>query len=424
MSSDLNNARNANCLENIFAASEQSNIHAAKDIYDIKGIKLLAAGQEISNRTKDRLLDRKLLNPLETSIAIENAVSSEQIGTEAINLVKRFPALSQLSKNAEAEAKQLKLFALQPFAAVLLTVMRDNGTQAFEHTVLVMLLSRMIANRMKLDNYTLQNLTVASALHDIGELYVPREHLRAGVSLTPHEWRNVMVHPLIGSKVIATHMNYPKEVARAVMEHHERADGTGYPNKIKTANLSVEGEILIVAEMLAAMLTKPNFPIQRALLVMKLLPGEYPYGPMSALHLMVNSIEHYSHKNSAEYAPLERVKAVIQDLDMMIEHTLKTIEIDLHLVEKNIALGLKKRLYQLKQAVISIGIEHCFHLNEWDAISENHLIRMEVEVAAHEIAWRMRDMARDMILDFFDANHEPSEALGNMIGKMSSISVR
>lgn len=422
MSSFSSNAEN-NCLENLLLASEHSNFQTTEDIYDQRGLKLLSAGYPISPKIRDRLIDRKLKKPLETSITTDNALSREEIYKEAHLLSQTMPILSRLCPNIEQEVRQLKLVQLQPFASLLLTLMRDNGSNSFSHMVLLTLIASMIGRKMQLDTKTMQELTLAACLHDIGELYVPRDHLFSRKRLSPQEWRNVMVHPLIGSRVIAQQMNYHENVALAVMEHHERSNGTGYPRKIKGKSISPLGEILIIAEVLAGMLAKPDFPISRALLVLKLIPGEYPSRPLGALHSMVQQARIEHHERIVEPAKLAHIRTVLGELDNLRQKFKVHHESIDHPVEKSIAESVRLRLMQLKQAVISVGLEHCFHPETWQTILTDALMHMEVEVTSREVAWRIRDLARDTILDLTDANHAPSPELETLIEIMSGTSV-
>lgn len=422
MSSIMNNPEN-NCLENLLLASEHSHFQTTEDIYDQRGLKLLGAGYPISPKIRDRLIDRKLRKPLETSITTDNALRREEIYKEAHLLAQTMPILRRLCPNIEQEVRQLKLIQLQPFASLLLTLMRDNGSNAFSHMVLLTLIASMIGRKMQLDTKTMQELTLAACLHDIGELYVPRDYLFSRKRLSPHEWRNVMVHPLIGSRVIAQQMNYHEDVALAVMEHHERSNGTGYPRKVRGKAISPLGEILIIAEVLAGMLTKPDFPIARALLVFKLIPGEYPSRPLGALHEMVQQARIDHRERIIEPAKLEHIRAVLGELDNLRQKFKEHHEAVTHPTEKSIAENIRLRLMHLKQAVISIGLEHCFQADTWQTVITDSLMHMEVDVTSREVAWRIRDLARDTILDLNDANHTPSPELETLIEIMSGTSV-
>lgn len=413
----------SHCLNNMVSAAETSGLQAAEDIYDQAGIKLLSSGYKITPETKDRLLHRKLRKPLETSLKAENGVTADQLSKEALKLIEAMPVLRQLSSTIEDEAKQLHFVTIEPLAALLLTASRDNGSNSFQHMVLMALLSRMIGRKMNLDQYHMQLLTIAAEVHDLGELYIDPEYLHTRRRLTPQEWKNVMVHPKIGEMLIREHTAYPAEVARAVLEHHERADGTGYPRKLVSKQISIIGEILIVAEVLAGMLAKPDFPMHRALLVLRLLPNEYPPQPLGILHSIVKEAKIGVPESEAVYANAAFVRPVIHALDGMKERLVSFADSSNSNVERDLAHDSKNRLSRLKQAVISLGLEHCLHPDGWINLRDDPMVRLEVEVAGREIAWRMRDISREMILQLIEAGHEASAVMQGLINEMSQISV-
>lgn len=422
MDEDLNNI-STHCLDNLLSATEQSGLHVAEDIYDSAGVKLLSTGYALSDKTRERLINRKLKKPLETSLRADNTVTREEISIEALRLLETMPVLSRLSPFAAEEARQLRFIDLQPLSALLITVMRDNGTNSYQHMVLLTLLCRLIGRKMKLDSTTMQILTMAAQTHDIGELYVPREHLYTRRRLTPQEWRNVMVHPLIGRKALMEHTNYPKAVAQAVFEHHERADGSGYPRKLKASEISMPGQVLIVAEVLAGMLTKPDFPMQRALLVFRLLAGEYPFGPLSALHEMVKVAGIELEEADHPLVDTALVRPAVQSLDTIKSGMQILLDKQLQQKEQIIVESSQNRLIRLRQAVISIGLEHCLIPEKWGEMKDDPMIRLEVEVTAREIAWRIRDLARDMILELLELEHQPSDEFQALIDSMTQTTV-
>lgn len=137
---------------------------------------------------------------------------------------------------------------------------------------------------MKLDQYAMTNLSLASVLHDIGHLYtsIPKEE-----KLTQEHWRKVMVHPILGSSIVAKYMNHPSEVATAILEHHERCNGNGYPRHIDANDCSVCGQILILAETIAGIIKKEK-KLQGALMVLKISFSNYPTLPLDAFKNIID----------------------------------------------------------------------------------------------------------------------------------------
>jgi diguanylate cyclase (GGDEF)-like protein/putative nucleotidyltransferase with HDIG domain len=98
-------------------------------------------------------------------------------------------------------------------------------------------------------------LRVAALLHDVGKIGLPDRILRKPGPLTHEEEDAVRQHSLLGSLMVSQHMAGNEEVREAVLHHHERWDGSGYPAGLSGRNISMLGRILAVADAYSAMTT-------------------------------------------------------------------------------------------------------------------------------------------------------------------------
>jgi HD-GYP domain-containing protein (c-di-GMP phosphodiesterase class II) len=96
---------------------------------------------------------------------------------------------------------------------------------------------------------------VAALLHDVGKIGVPDRILRKPGALTREEVEFMDQHSLIGSMMIAQHLPDLAEVREAVVSHHERWDGSGYPGRLHGTDIPLLGRILAVADAYSAMIT-------------------------------------------------------------------------------------------------------------------------------------------------------------------------
>ncbi len=103
-----------------------------------------------------------------------------------------------------------------------------------------------IAAQMSLDPGTVERLRFAARLHDIGKVFIPRDILDEPGPLSEAQWVELRRHPLMGYELVRDRV--PAEVARIVLTHHERFDGTGYPNAISAAAIPLEARVLQVAD--------------------------------------------------------------------------------------------------------------------------------------------------------------------------------
>jgi hypothetical protein len=114
-------------------------------------------------------------------------------------------------------------------------------------------------------------------LHDLGEIYIDPRHGEADAerSLDFISYQQLVVHPHVGRLLLAQLTNYPASLARAVAEHHERLDGSGYPHALKRDEVSPLGRLLAVTEATLAVMRGDAPSLARASVALRVVPGEF-----------------------------------------------------------------------------------------------------------------------------------------------------
>jgi putative nucleotidyltransferase with HDIG domain len=128
--------------------------------------------------------------------------------------------------------------------------MRDPYTAGHQRWVAE--LACAIAKEMNLSEERIEGLRIAAALHDIGKINVPAEILRKPSPLDHLEYALVTSHPQVGHDVLKE-IEFPWPVAEIVLQHHERMDGSGYPQGLLGEDIILEARILGVADVVEAM---------------------------------------------------------------------------------------------------------------------------------------------------------------------------
>ncbi len=128
--------------------------------------------------------------------------------------------------------------------------MRDPYTAGHQRRVAV--LAEAIAREMGLSEERIEGLRMAALIHDIGKIYVPAEILSKPGALTLTEQRLIQTHPQVGHDVLKR-VDFPWPVARIVLQHHERWDGSGFPEGLSGEEILLEARILGVADVVEAM---------------------------------------------------------------------------------------------------------------------------------------------------------------------------
>ena len=121
-----------------------------------------------------------------------------------------------------------------------------------KHQTQVSDLARTIATRMGLPSKQVEALRMASVVHDIGKISVPSEILTMPRLLKKIEFNLIKTHPQVGFDILKK-IEFPWKVPQIVLQHHEKFDGSGYPNGLKGDRILMEAKIITVADVVEAM---------------------------------------------------------------------------------------------------------------------------------------------------------------------------
>jgi putative nucleotidyltransferase with HDIG domain len=109
-----------------------------------------------------------------------------------------------------------------------------------------------LARAIGLDRATTEHVRWAALLHDVGKLSLPRAILAKRNALTEDEWRIVRRHPIASAHIVGGVDRF-RPFLRAIRHHHERVDGTGYPDGLRGDEIPVEARVLAIADAFDAM---------------------------------------------------------------------------------------------------------------------------------------------------------------------------
>lgn len=151
--------------------------------------------------------------------------------------------------------------------AMGLTVeIRDPYTAGHQRRVAE--IARAIAIEMGLSEHEVEGVHIAGIIHDIGKIAVPVEILSKPGKITKHEFGIIKSHPEVGYNILSK-VNFPWPISQIVYQHHERMDGTGYPQGLLEKDILLEARIMAVADVVEAMAShrpyRPALGVEKAL---------------------------------------------------------------------------------------------------------------------------------------------------------------
>lgn len=249
-------------------------------IYTDNGIKLVEKGARIDSRLYDRLVQHKLREPIDRHLTVENAVDVPALIAAGQDLAEQ-GVLPQMLAQALGSAGKLlaplRSVSLPDPVAFKLTVMRDQRPGLFEHSLQMMMVAVFLGLKSGLSERDCVPLAAAALLHDAGVLHMDPAWMDPLNKVTGVQRKHLVAHPITSMLMLKDAGVYPRSVEIAVLEHHERMDGSGYPRGLPGAEISPMGRILLLAEVVTAFYEKyTDMPAQRLSLVLRLNHRKFP----------------------------------------------------------------------------------------------------------------------------------------------------
>ena len=127
---------------------------------------------------------------------------------------------------------------------------RDPYTAGHQRRVAT--LARAIAGEMSLSDNQVEGIFMAGVVHDLGKIYVPAEILSKPSRLNDIEFNLIRTHSQVGYDLLKT-IDFPWPIAQIVHQHHERLNGSGYPQGLSSEQILIEAKIICVADVVEAM---------------------------------------------------------------------------------------------------------------------------------------------------------------------------
>jgi putative two-component system response regulator len=173
-------------------------------------------------------------------------------------------AAEEALRERTAELKEALIGSISAMSRIV--EQRDPYTAG--HQLRVAELARAIAQNLGLPEETVEGIYQAGVIHDIGKIYIPAEILAKPGKLCEQEYALIRQHPQIGYEILQP-IRFPWPIADIALQHHERLDGSGYPNMLGGDAILAEARILAVADVVEAMSShrpyRPTLGIHAAL---------------------------------------------------------------------------------------------------------------------------------------------------------------
>jgi len=174
---------------------------------------------------------------------------SENYGRTSISIKN----ISELNSAATAMVESLMLTGVAEASVAAVTSENDY---IYLQPVKTAILSLVIGQALNISSANLSKLALAAITKDAGYITIPKEIILKTTALTNIEMNKIKDHPKLGYYILSQHASCSGEIAAAVLQHHERWDGKGYPQSLKGQKIGIFAQIIAIADVYTALLSR------------------------------------------------------------------------------------------------------------------------------------------------------------------------
>ena len=397
--------------EKLVEVNESNAVIATEGIYNEQGALIVAKGMPICKETARRIALHKLPKPLDQSISLERIITSQSF-IERLRAMPTHPELIRIFKNERAnkwlqeEADNLSKY---PLLVQKLTVMKECMPDCYEDSSFGAVISLQICEGLDLSDKDRHAIFLGALARDIGLLHIDPDVAVKEHGFTAAEWRLYEGHIAIGFKLLGL-AKAPKLARLALLEHHERADGFGFPRGRSWPELTLAGQVVAFSNMTIALIDKYVLKMgcsMRALqTIFQVNANQHTREVAAAALLKLDQIAGprinlYGTDSLPKLtSQLCRAHPLIKLLIAQIDefwHLLEELPEDLDLTP------IANALHDLRRVVVSSGITDPMLLQwinglEADSIEDGDMLELEnYALMLEECTWKFGELFRSII---------------------------
>jgi len=174
--------------------------------------------------------------------------------------VKGLIAISYMEETFRRYARQMfQTIVSRPFLLEQLTTLYRTDLFLFNHSLNVAVTSGIVGLALKYDYDQLLELTIGAMLFDIGMSQLPEHLVKSTDTLTDWQRAKLASHPILGYQILISQQEVPKAAALCALQHHERFDGTGYPYRLKKAQIHPYAQIVAISDVYNALISPRHY---------------------------------------------------------------------------------------------------------------------------------------------------------------------
>lgn len=377
---------------------EKQPVVASQAIFNENGIKIIEKGVPINLRLYERLMQHTLSAPIEDCVRSSNTVTGESLRLTAQGILDEIAFYKRMAPDNKTRALLLDAFETIPLPdpiAFQLTIARDVRPDVYLHLIRTALTAAWLAKTPLLSRFDVNMAVASGLLHDIGMLHVDPLLLQPEHLISHHQQRQLYAHPLVSTTLIERHHQYPKEVVRAVREHHECLDGSGYPRNLAGDAISPLGKLLSLSKVVAAMFA-PGRAAPELRLSVLLRMNTHKYDGTLVLQVTA-SLQPRADVMTAGLEHFDDPVSLLLKIDGTLDHwpTSLAATPGLSPARREELVLMGNQIAQIERILAGVGVapDQLAQLGS-EALDDELL--MEMTLLTREAGWQVRTLARQI----------------------------
>jgi len=186
-------------------------------------------------------------------------------------IYRAYQAQIERVESHSRHVEQMAALHVRTIESLALAIECKDAT-THEHLGRVQVYALEVGRRLGLGETDLEAIRAASLLHDIGKLAVPEHIINKPGRLTPEEFEKMKIHPVVGAEILET-VQFPYPVVPIVRSHHEKWDGSGYPDGLKEEQIPIGARVIAAVDCLDALASDRQYrralPLEQAMDVVR-----------------------------------------------------------------------------------------------------------------------------------------------------------
>lgn len=307
---------NPHYLRAVTQVGDVQEVIAHVDIFESNGMKLLAKGARIDSRQFQRLTQHRLTAPLDSLLTAEFPVNAQSLAVELDKIIQHETVYRRiLTRTGDPHAikQAIACAQLAPEVMLRLTVMRECRPELFMHSIHTALIAFALAQSLGLPEGQRDAILLGALCHDFGEMHTAPEILAAEHDITAEERRYIHVHPITGHVLVQGLPGFSSDATQAILQHHERLDGSGYPHALQGDSITLHARVLAVADVAEAAIRR--FDLLRVEMLFRLGQKRFDMRIVNALrdllHITTNDAQDMRLARNAT-AQVQHMAAVLE----------------------------------------------------------------------------------------------------------------